>query len=112
MAKLTPTIDVRFSDELAERVRRNFSDQIRELQNAPALTSEFLRGVSLPAGATTLIAHRLGRPPVMITLSPIQGSSTPGVIEEVLSTSVDRTKFIQLRASGYGATITVDVELK
>lgn len=48
----------------------------------------------------------------MITLSPIQGSSTPGVIEEVLSTSVDRTKFIQLRASGYGATITVDVELK
>lgn len=66
-----------------------------------------LGSISLPAATSVRITHGLGRTPKGIFLSPIRGSTTPGVITEI---SRD-TNAITLQANGYGATISVDVSV-
>lgn len=67
----------------------------------------FLGTVSLPAATSVRVTHGLGRTPKYIWVSPIRGSTTPGVITEI---SRDKDA-ITLQANGYGATISVDVSV-
>lgn len=106
-APITPRLD---GD--AERVRREHEQAIRALQDLPGTATRIINDVGLTDGVETPIAHGLGRVPRMVTPSPPRGPSSTGRIEEVRSSSHDRTKFVVLKASGWGATITVDVEVK
>lgn len=96
-------------DELAERVRRNHAEAIAELQAIAQL--QVIAGVALPNGVTVPIAHGLGRPPRWLSASTPRGGATAGRIEEVRDSKVERSKTIQLRASGFGGDIVVDVAL-
>lgn len=99
-------IDERTSPKDLERIRRNVAAAIRELQLQPSAT--IIRDVVLADGITTPIAHRRGRP-VTVTISPPRGASTTGRVDEVRDTVHDRSQYVVLKASGWGASITVDV---
>lgn len=100
-------LGIKLVDELAERVRRNFFEAITELQKLRTSGATVLEGVELEDGVETLVAHTLGRR-VAVFPSAIRGASTSGRIEE-LRDGVDFRKFVKLKATGYGATITVDL---
>jgi hypothetical protein len=95
----------------AERVRRAHDQAIREMQQLPAAATRIIADVDLADGVTTQIAHGLGRAPKIILHSPPRGPVTSGRIEEVRD-GIDRTKYVALAANGFGATVTVDVEVK
>lgn len=102
-------------DEVAERVRRSHHEALKELQGLPVVTTEIKRDVALVSGAVTLIPHGLGRAPTITLVSPPRGPVTVGMIEEIIDRAAgnpDRTRFVALKASGMGATVTVDVEVK
>lgn len=94
------------ADPNAEAMRREHADKIRELQQMPAALLDVIPNVSLADGVDTPIAHQLGRVPSWFRESCVRGAVTAGVITEVAGTSSDPSKFLVLRADGYGATIT------
>lgn len=108
---LTAQIDDKTSPTDLERIRRNIIDALRELQQLPVVATIHKADVNLADGETTHISHGLGRNPTMVVISPPRGASTSGRIEEVRS-GIDRKKYVALKATGWGATITVDVEVK
>lgn len=65
--------------------------------------------VELPDGVSISVSHGLGRRPLWVKESCVRGASTSGRVEEVSAVSNDSTKSIVLKATGWGATITVDV---
>ena len=91
-----------------ERFRRNLVDVIRELQRLPLAGAKVIKDVTLYDGVAVPVAHRCGRPVVVLT-SPPRGAVTTGRIEEVRSGSHDRAQYAVLKASDWGASITVDV---
>ena len=93
----------------AETTRRTHEACILELQ---ASGPRVIADVELADGVERPIAHKLGRKPVFVTTSPPRGASTSGRIEEVRSGSYDRAQVVVLKATGWGATITVDVEAR
>lgn len=107
---LTATIDERTSTKELEKIRRNLVDVLREEQ---ARRPKYVYDVELADGVNTPIAHRLGRP-AFVTPSPVRGASSTGRIEEVRDSDVTRiyprAQFVVLKATGWGATITVDVK--
>lgn len=102
MTTLTP---VKLEDETAERVRRNHHDAIKELQALPFAGGVVIAGVTLADAVSTPIAHGLGHTPIWCAPSPPRGASATGRIEEVSRDS----KLIYLKATGWGATITIDL---
>jgi hypothetical protein len=92
-----------------ERVRREHHDAIVELQSLPAAGMRVIEGVTLADGVTTPVAHGLGRLPVWICPSAPRNATSTGRIIEVRSGSYDRSKVVALQATGWGATITIDV---
>jgi hypothetical protein len=101
-------LKVTLPDQLLERVRRNFADAIAELQKLPAAFLRIKSTVVLADGETTMVAHGLGRAPMLVIVSPPRGAISSGRIEEVRS-GVDSAKYIALKAIGYGGAVTVDV---
>lgn len=99
-------------DNTNERVRRNHAEAIVELQKGPCASTRILTDVELQDGVTTKIPHTLGRKPLMTIVSPARGAVSSGRIEEVRDGSYDRGQYIALKATGWGATITVDIEVK
>jgi hypothetical protein len=99
-------------DGVAEVVRRDTEKAITQLQGLPSAAMRILSDKSLADGVATPIAHGLGRVPSMVTCSLPRGAVSTGRIEEVRSSAFDRTRFVVLKATGWGATITVDVEVK
>lgn len=93
----------------AERVRRDHHEAIRELQDSPLASARVIQGVELESGAETPVAHGLGRRPRIVLVSPPRDPSSTGRIEEIRSSDHDRTSVVALKASGWGATITVDL---
>jgi hypothetical protein len=106
----TPTTPRLEGDQ--EIVRREHEKAIRELQGLPAMQTRIIADVSLADATATPVAHGLGRAPRMLIVSPPRGPSTSGRIEEIRSSTYDRTKVIALKATGFGATVTVDIEVK
>lgn len=103
-------ISPQLPDQLLERVRQNHHDVIRELQQSPFAEGKIISNVLLPDSVATTLTHGLGRAPKWVSASCVREPSTSGIIEEI-RTGVDRTKFVVLKASGFGATVSVDVVL-
>lgn len=101
----------RLPEQSAERMRRQHEAAIAELQKRPGFGLTVIEGVELRDGIATPIAHNLGRRPVFVTTSCPRGPTATGRIEEVraASSTHDRAKVVVLKATGMGATITVDV---
>jgi hypothetical protein len=91
-----------------EEVRQNLDRRLRELADAPAVDLQALGEFTLPDGVLVRIGHRLGRLPKLVLCSPPRGAATTGRIDEVRD-GLDRSRFVGLRATGFGATIRVDV---
>ncbi len=102
----TPPSSQQLADPNAEAVRREHAEKIRELQQMPAAQLDVIPDVRLPDGVVTPIAHQLGREPQWFRESCVRGAVTAGVISEVTGTAYDPTKYLVLRADGFGATIT------
>lgn len=90
-----------------ERIRRNHAEAIRELQLGPLARAVIIRDVVLADGVATPIAHKQGKAVFAIPSAP-RGPSTSGRIEE-LRDGYNLTQFVVLKASGWGASITIDV---
>jgi hypothetical protein len=103
-APTTPALD----DEKSEIVRREFERKIIELQRMTSASLEIIANVVLADGVATPVAHNAGRP-VFVLVSPPRGASATGRTEEVRDGSQDRNKYVVLKATGWGATITVDL---
>jgi len=101
----------RLDDVDAEAVRRSHAQAIEELQAAPAMRTRIIKDVVVPDNGTVLVAHGLGRVPEIVLTSPERGAAAVGVLGEG-RVGFDRAKYIQLRANGFAAPITVDVEVK
>jgi hypothetical protein len=110
VAPVKAPLSIKLTDDDAEQVRRSHHDAIAELQKQPAVALKAIAGVELPDGVTVQVAHGLGRAPVFVRESIPRGAVTAGLLVEV-RTGVDRTKYVALVATGWGATITVDLEV-
>lgn len=106
---LSAPITPRLPDIDSERVRRELDAKIAQLQKLPAMGMAVVGSQSLPDSTLTLVPHPLGRAPSFVTCSPPRGASSTGRLEEIRDGSYDRKKFVGLKATGWGATITVDV---
>lgn len=108
---MTKPEPIELHDERAERVRRSHAAAIVELQGLPS-ASERVVTARLKNGVPTPINHTLGRAPTFVAVSVPRGAVSAGFIVEVRGGNIDPRKQIVLTASGYGATITVDVSVK
>lgn len=100
---------IQLADQAAERVRRNHAEAIAELQKQPFAFGRIIPDVRLLDGVAVPIAHGFGRVCVFVTHSIPRGALAAGYIEEIRDGSHDRSKFVTLKASGFGAVITVDL---
>lgn len=103
-----PTV-YRLDDPKAEQVRAEHHRAITELQRAPLAGAVVLKGVTLESGVATPVPHGLGRVPVFVRESCPRGASSTGRVDEIRTSAYDAKKYIVLQATGWGATITVDV---
>lgn len=110
-ARLGPPVTPVLSDEAAEQVRREHDRAIRELQRLPLADAVVINDVSLASGVDTPVSHKLGRKPRMVYVSPPRGPSSTGRIEEMRTGlgALQRDQVVVLKATGWGATIAVDV---
>lgn len=110
MSKLPAPLGIKLEDPDLERVRRNHEERIVELQRLPAAGLQVIRDVSLVDSIATVIAHGLGRAPVLVLPSPARGGTSSGSIVEVRDgKQYDRSKVIVLTAKGYTTAVVVDV---
>jgi hypothetical protein len=99
----------RLTDADAEANRRSHEEAIRSLQAVPAVSLRVINAITLPDATEVVVSHGLGREPIWIAPSCLRGPSTSGRIEEIRTGAHDRARFVKLKASGYGATITIDL---
>ncbi len=107
--KLRPPVSVRLDDTNSEVARRNHEERINELQALPAMGLVVIADVSLASGVETPIAHKLGRRPLWHSCSSPRGAVSTGRIEEIRNTNNRHDQVIVLKATGWGATIVVDL---
>jgi hypothetical protein len=99
-------------DERSERVRRSHAAAIVELQGLPCATQRVVSNVQLANNVPKVVNHKLGRSPSFVSTSVPRGATSAGFIVEVRGGNIDPTKSVVLTASGFGATITVDVSFQ
>jgi hypothetical protein len=105
---LRAIITPRLPEPQAEEARRVLVESVRELQALPASSLTVIPSVELADGALVSVAHKIGRAPLFVACSAPRGPAAAGYIEEVRD-GTDRKRVVVLRATGYGATVTVDV---
>ncbi len=108
MRRLTTLPSRSLPDKAQEEVRRDHHGAIVELQSTPFARAKIFSNVKLEDGVSTVIPHGFGRPPLMIIVSPVRGSSTPGRIVEDFATT-NRATHVKLVAADFGETVYVDV---
>ena len=96
-------------DEKAERVRRSHHAALEELQALALVGAVVIPDVVLVNGVATAIAHKRGRAAAFVLASVPRGAVTAGYIVETRPAGTDLSKYLTLTASGYGATVTVDL---
>ncbi len=101
----------RQDDPKVERALREQREALNRLATSPAGSMLVIHGVELADGVTTPVAHKLGRIPVAVLVSAVRGPvTTAGSVEEDRYTpATDRSRYVVLKAVGFGATVTVDV---
>lgn len=100
----------RLADESAERARRAHEDRLNELQSLPLANSRVIKDVTLASGTNTPVPHGMGRR-VSVLCSPPRGGSSTGRIQEVrtLGATYDPRHYVVMLATGWGASIDVDL---
>lgn len=98
--RLTALLGIRVKDPEVDRVLRNHEACLAELQKLPAAALAVKDDVELEDGKVTAVAHRLGRAPVLVLVSPARGGAA--TVEEVRSSDYDRTRTVALRAAVVG----------
>lgn len=116
--RFTPAITTRLVDDAAERVRRNHEQQITEIQSREILDARVIHGVVLGSGGPPVtVAHGLGRPPKVVSISAIRwvdgtAISAGSVLDygaQVAGVPIDRSRNVVLLGIGFGVAVTVDV---
>lgn len=102
-------ISPRLDDAKTDRVVTDHRRAIDQLAASPAIGLKVIKDVSLADGVETPIPHGCRSAPTWVRESCVRGASSTGRIEEIRSDAYDRKKSIVLKATGWGATITVDV---
>ena len=110
---IRPAISPRLDDRKVDEVTRDHARRINELVKLPVASMKVIADVVLVDGIETPVAHGLGRVPTFVRESCPRGGVATGRIEEVAAplVAVDRVKYVVLKAAGWGATITVDVQV-
>lgn len=110
---IRPAIAPRLDDRKVDDVTRDHAAKINELAKQPFVMAKVIADVDLADGIETVVAHGLGRVPTYVRPSCPRDALAAGWINEVRNPSspVDRSKYVVLKASGYAATITVDVQV-
>lgn len=108
---IRPALAPRLDDRKVDRVARDHARRIDDLGKLPASGMRVITGVELADGVETPVAHGLGRRATYVRESCPQGAAATGRIEEVRTASYDADKFVVLKANGWGATITIDVQV-
>lgn len=106
MRRLIPSIATRLDDTELERARRNLDDRVTELQGLPFADATIISNISLADAQPTRVPHGLGRVAKWIGPSCVRGATATGRIVETRDGSPDATT---LTATGWGATITIDL---
>ncbi len=102
-------VNITLADPTLERMRQEIVEAIRELQTVPFIGARVISNVELEDGVETLIPHSLGRPPRWVRESSPRGAVSTGRVEEVRTGTHNRSTHFVLKATGWGATITLDV---
>ncbi len=105
----SPVVPQVSSFAAAEAMRRSHEACIREIQDLPASSLRIVQGVELADGVATPVAHKLGRPPAWTQASVVRGAASTGRIVESRSGSYSRAEVVLLTATGFGATVTIDL---
>jgi len=109
VTRLRPPLTLQLDDVVAEQVRDGHDQALRELQRAPLAGARVIYDVELADATETPIAHKLGRTPTIVLVSPHRDASAGGAVEEIRSSTYDRARLVVLKASGFSATVKVDV---
>lgn len=105
---MTKILDTKIGDPALDNAIRNVRDAVKEHASSPFLGAVFVKDVTIADGAFVPVSHGLGRTPNIVIVSPPRNPTSTGRVVEVRD-GFDRTKMVKLHASGWGATITVDV---
>ncbi len=112
---LTRLLEARITDPTTESVVKSHAVTLKEIMAAPSLEIRVIGPITIPDGDPGIqIPHGLGRRPLAFFLSPPDGAITAGVVQDYgastpAGTTNDQTKYISLRAVGFGRAITVMV---
>lgn len=108
---LTPPLVIQLADVESERVRANHEQRIREITELPLARAKVIPGIVLADSVETPVLHGLGRRPLYVRESCVRGAVSTGRVEEVRSfgSTHDPAQRLILKATGWGATVTVDV---
>lgn len=93
--------------DLVDQMLRKLHGSLREVI-AQTRREVVIRDVELASGVATRVPHSLGYAYSHVSVGPVRGASTSGRIAD---TTTDRDHFVTLTATGYGATVTVDLRL-
>ena len=111
--RFRPPVPLRLADPVADRVRRNTDDQIRELQAVPLVRGRVIRDVELEDGVETAIAHGLGHRAAVLVSPPrwkgATGTHSSPAVMEYRAGDRDPEVYVVLKATGFGATVVVDL---
>jgi hypothetical protein len=89
---------------------RELLNMIRGLQAIDVLKGRLVEGVDLANATDVDVAHLLGRAWKGWIVVDTYGASSAGRIDGTAPTvDYDRAQYLRLRATGYGATITVSL---
>lgn len=92
------------ADKDTQRALDDLRDAVRALARDPFVNATTIE-VELPNATVVRVNHRLGRKFQSFVLSPPQGPSSSGRIEE--HQADNPAEQVWLEANGYGATVTV-----
>ena len=98
-------------DAKTDQAMRGHREALQAITDHPVMATRYVPNVSLADGVVTQVAHGLGRVPVFVRESCPRGGVAVGAIEDVRTGGYDRTKYVALRATGWGATIVVDLQV-
>lgn len=110
-------LDRRLEDDDADQVRRSHAGAIKELQLTPIVGAVVITSVVLPDATDVAVPHKLGRAPRWVGPSVVKevgAIASVGIIVDLGVTDsagnpVNRSEIVVLRASGYGATVAIDL---
>jgi hypothetical protein len=100
-------LNISTGDVGLDRVMQPLHRQVQALADEPDASKATFRGIDLADGVDRRIPHGLEQKPVGWRVVDLYGAVTPGVIQRISWSSTE----LVLRASGYGATVVVNLEV-